>query len=300
MQSRGFFLSNLMLTATHESEEARLRKGAADRYTLGIATRNEPRHFVHGRHFTNVENLNPDGFFMPKGGVNFCVAIVDEAARKVRLDVGNALPVSPTGGPIKNIGRFSLVCIISAGGGTQTVALGDIKYSGDDWYELTAGIVDLPSERQLTDVELQMIRQNPLALVIQKPGGDPSIAISEAVEGIHVRADLFVARLNPGDEETIDFWASRYGQAFSGARVTIEHFPPGLNPPVNTPPSALTFPGTVTCDAAGRAALRLRAHNPGNPRRYIDGHPLAGRSRGKDLSYRKNFVLSLFFFSPSS
>jgi hypothetical protein len=30
------------------------------------------------------------------------------------------------------------------------------------------------------------------------------------------------------------------------------------------------------------------------------GHPLAGRSRGKDLSYRKNFVLSLFFFSPSS
>jgi len=25
------------------------------------------------------------------------------------------------------------------------------------------------------------------------------------------------------------------------------------------------------------------------------GHPLAGRSRGKDLPYRKNFVLSLFF-----
>jgi hypothetical protein len=35
-------------------------------------------------------------------------------------------------------------------------------------------------------------------------------------------------------------------------------------------------------------------------RHIITGHPLAGRSRGKDLSYRKNFVLSLFFFSPSS
>jgi len=33
--------------------------------------------------------------------------------------------------------------------------------------------------------------------------------------------------------------------------------------------------------------------------RWVDGgygvHPLAGRSRGKDLSYRKNFILSLFF-----
>ena len=43
------------------------------------------------------------------------------------------------------------------------------------------------------------------------------------------------------------------------------------------------------------AHLRTLAHVDGEVKLDVEGHPLAGRSRGKDLSCRKNFILSLFF-----
>ena len=50
--------------------------------TIGPATAEEPHHFVIGRHFMTTALPTP-GFFAPAGKINFCDAVVDEAAGKI-------------------------------------------------------------------------------------------------------------------------------------------------------------------------------------------------------------------------
>lgn len=232
--------------------------------TIGPGSRAEPRHFVRGRHLASSDPLN------------FSVALVDEVAKKVRLDLGNALPVDGAGG-LLDIGRLSLVC--RPVGGTEIV-LGDIPYTGAKWYENTAGIVDLPHGRVLTDAELTAIQANPLVLVRKPAGGTAVDTATEPSGGTHVRADQFVGRLNPGDSFPVEFYATRLGRPLAGAKIDLQHRRFGApepsstatpNPPMGTPTTALSFPASVTCDANGRATVTLNGSDPGNPRGYIDG-----------------------------
>src|SRR5271166_1418 len=236
--------------------------------TIGPAAATEPRHFVRGRQLSSSSS------------VNFSVAVLDEPAGKVRIDLGNSLPVDDSNGQMLDIGRLSLVCRPSGG---TAVALGNIAYTLADWYTNTAGVVDLPADRSLTGPELAILLANPLVLVLEPPGGTPAVdAGSEASDGVHVRADLFVARLNPGDYFDAEFYASRFGQPLPAAQIDLAHQdfgppptppPPPATPvpPMGTPQSALTFPSSVVCDANGRASVRLNASDPSNPRGYIDG-----------------------------
>lgn len=238
--------------------------------TIGAASSDEPRHFVKGRHLSKIDFADEPGFPRPIGGINFCVAVLDEHARKVRLDLGNAMSADPSGGALTDIGNLSLVCDPS---GVSPISLGTINYRGPSWYDTTAGLVALPEARTLTDAEIAAIRDKPLSLVTQKTGGAPVIAASENDNGLHVRADMFVARLNPNDKVGITFHATQWGRPQGGATIELQHvdFGPPTNPPIGTPTSALTFPVSATCNAAGQATVTLQASNPGNPRTYIDG-----------------------------
>jgi len=238
--------------------------------TIGPAAPSEPRHFVRGRHFSNLQLL--PGSPSPWQGVNYCAGLLDETGRKVWLDLGNALTTKPSRGPAQNVGTLSLVCVVP---GTGQVPLGDIDYTAANWYEQTAGVVTLPPGRTLTDVELTAVRDNPLALVVTPPGGSPVIAASEQSDGSHLRADLFVSRLNPGETFSAQFYASRFGRPLAGATVGLVLEPPAVtgpgDPQIGSPPDKLTFPSGTTTDGNGKAVIVLTAGNPGNPRGYIDG-----------------------------
>jgi hypothetical protein len=240
--------------------------------TVGPAAPSEPRHFVRGRHFSNVELLSVPGFPRPRQGVNYCAGLLDEAGRKVWLDLGNALTTNPSGGPVRNVGALSLVCVAP---GTGQVPLGDIDYTAANWYEQSAGVVALPPGRTLTDAELAAVRDNPLALVVTPPGASPVVAASEQRDGTHLRADLFVSRLNPGETFAAQFYASRFGRPLAGATVGLVLEPPVVTgpgePQIGSPPDKLSFPSLTTTDGDGKAAIALTAGNPGNPRGYIDG-----------------------------
>jgi hypothetical protein len=234
--------------------------------TIGPTVASEPRHSVRGRHLT------------PSDTLNFSVAVLDETAKKVRLDLGNAIPVDDATGDMLDVGRLSLFCRPS---GLGPIALGDTGYAAAKWYENTAGIVDLPEGRLLSDAELAAIRANPLTLVRQgSDGAAPEDVATEGNGGIHVRADMFVARLNPGDTFAVDFYASRFGQPLAGAQIDLQHQTfgdppdsdtPTPNPPMGVPQSAVSFASAATCDGGGRATAKLLASDPGNPRGYIDG-----------------------------
>ena len=264
--------------------------------TIGPAAAAEPKHLVAGRQFLPVAGPNGN-FFAPAGKIGFCVAVVDEAAGKVYLDLGNALPTTTSGGQTADLGALSLSC--DTGPDTQgkdvLVPIGDVAYTASGWYESTAGVVVLPADRRLTADELAATSANPLVLLLTPAGGTPTPAVLESPGGVFVRADRYVFRLNPGDKASVRLFATRYGRPYAGARIIsildpsqlqgsdIPGSPP--SPPVAVPNDVLDFPSRVVADVNGVAILPIRAKSPGNPRHYIDGQVYGVRPMLEETIY---------------
>jgi hypothetical protein len=209
----------------------------------------------------------------PTFGVNYCVAVVDEASRKIRLDLGNSISTNPSGGDAADLGALTLVCTAS---GATPLVLGEVKYRTPGWYSQTAGIVDLPEDRTLTDAEMAAVLANPLAVVLNPAAGGPLVAASEHSAGVHVRADMFVARLNPGETFDTAFRASKFGKPYAAAQIDLTlgpafPFDPSSEPPTGIPPAALAVPASIACDAGGRGTAPISAVSPASPRGYVDG-----------------------------
>lgn len=247
--------------------------------TLGPGAPGEPRHFVAGRQFMAAPA--PAGhFFVPAGGVNFCVASVDRPTRRVYADLGNALPTTVPGGPPSSLGDL----VLRAPGAASLGVLSAGVYTRAEWYPATAGVAVFPPDRPLSDAELAAVTAGPLSLAAVPPaGGPPSTVISE--QELFARADQFVFRLDPGSSASATVHATRFGQPYPGAGVLTVPVPeqlqpdsplvPGQAPPVAVPAGALHYPVRVVTDALGRAELSLRAGDPGRPRDYIDGQVYA-------------------------
>jgi hypothetical protein len=130
------------------------------------------------------------------------------------------------------------------------------------WYERTAGIVEIPADRTLGEEELELVASLPL-IVTSELAGQRSRLLTEPLR--HVRADMFVSRMNPGDSVNIKFHASSLGQPLSRETVNLMHFQRNGVP---LPLDGLTFPAAVACDAAGNASVTLIAADPG-PNRFL-------------------------------
>jgi hypothetical protein len=253
--------------------------------TIGPAGDGEPCHFVVGRHLMTTAAPS-QAFFIPAGNLNFCEAVVDQAVGKIYLDLGNSLCTSSVGGPFQNFGAMTLVCeATDASGNAQTLPLGSVDYLADNWYETTAGVAVLPSNRKLSADELSAIASNPLAILLALSGQQPAPAIAEPPGGLYVRADQFVFRLNPGESALIHLYATQFGAPLAAARV-INFLDStqigGLGPPVGVPETALDFPRSVVLDEFGQAYFQVAASDPGNPRGYIDGQVYGIRSAIED------------------
>jgi hypothetical protein len=247
--------------------------------TLGPAVAGEPDHFVPGRQFMTFPRPGPGGFFSPAYGVNHCVGVVDEAARCVRVDLGNAMPTAAPGGALVDVGALRLSVAV----GRQVVRLGQVEravYAAPAWYPDTAGVVTFPPDRQLTDDELAAVATWPLILVGARPNPAESVRlIAEHSSGLHVRADKFVYRLDPEKHDEVRLIATRFGRPYPGATVVAQAYGEqfqvgsalGPAPEVMTPPEGLEHPDRVVTGADGVAVLPIVGHDPGNPRGYVDG-----------------------------
>lgn len=251
--------------------------------TIGPYLAGEPLHLVLGRQFMAAAGSGGN-FFAPAGQLNFFPAVVDATDSLVYLDLGNALPTGPPGGPPSDLGDLTLGAydpIMTPPDPAGTVVpLGTIPSSGaggyatDDWYAATAGVVALP----LTADQLELAQRSQLVLT-----GDEGVAVSEWSNGAFVRADTFVYRMSPGDEVAVDVYATQFGQPYAGVPISFALDPTQLqvppdgppfvmpSPPVGTPADALAFPATATTDANGKVTLPLAASDPGTPRLFADG-----------------------------
>lgn len=166
--------------------------------TIGPASADEPAHLVIGRQFLAQIPVS-NGFPSPVGQIYSCVGVLDEVAGKVRIDLGNALPTTYEGNTLHDIGPLSLVCDVQQ---DRRLDLGSIDYLQPGWYERTAGIVELPADRQLTTQEIALLKDNPLALLTSSAAG-LSVAIAEPPDGKYCGVDQFVFRLSPGQQTTV-------------------------------------------------------------------------------------------------
>lgn len=227
--------------------------------TIGVASAAEPQHFVAGR------ALNPRGLRSPS--FNYAAAVVDTQLGKVHCDLGNAIQAASSGGPLVPVGPLSLACLLPR---RPPLVLGTIDYQpGEDWYRQTAGVVSLPADRALTHEELVTIHDAPLAIMAGE-----AVALAEASDGVHVRADRYVYRLDPGDVAQVSVYATHFGRRFAGVQIAARREPSLFGPSaprVGTPHKAIEFPALVTTDSHGVAELPIRASDPGRPRGFLDG-----------------------------
>ncbi|NEO96089.1 MAG: hypothetical protein F6K56_40465 [Moorea sp. SIO3G5] len=254
---------------------------------IGPYDESEPDSFVLGRRM--VPNLNQQG--SPSNQINFFDGWVDEQKSSVLIDLGNALPLT-NDLELQDLGDLQLAVLkdvntlesdtLSKDDGF--VALGDlIPYRTADWLSKTAGIWSAPF---LTN-QLELISEHPLALIKMLDSDHGEVLIRESIDGLLVRADKFVQRVESTQTADLKLYASRYGKPLPDTSVSIEFSDPenpsggrGYGPGspkaripwTDWPKEALkNLPLKLKTNPAGQAELSIETEDPKNPRDYIDG-----------------------------
>ncbi|MBC7909302.1 MAG: hypothetical protein H7Y30_02310 [Pyrinomonadaceae bacterium] len=258
---------------------------------IGPYDSGEPVHFVAGR------SLQPP---IPPPNPSLNTAYAQVEGDVLTLDMGNSLPDQALGGPTINLG--TLYAAILPPPPAQPVILGSIPYTDNDWYAKTAGIISYT----LDPKQAELAASAQLGVVQSGPNGIAPM-LSEAPNGLWLRADQFVFRLNPGEKGQQDesnvttFYATTFGQPTAGQQISLAYdstimqgfvqqdptLVPGPLPgqpetvlSLSVPPpscedstgeTTLPLPATITTGSDGKVTVALKATDPGNPRGYIDG-----------------------------
>lgn len=233
--------------------------------TIGPSAPSEPRHFVLGRHLKREPPSGQDDDAQlhgspPASPMFSAPCRVDERRRKVVLDLGNSLATTAPGGAI--LPAFEGIELAVLPDGAAALPLGRIDCLAEDWYARTAGVLEAPARRELSDEELAAMAHAPLG-VVRIGDGKVEALLREASDGIDVRPDQRVFRLNPGDTARAEFWATRFGAPVGGMKLKMERF--------GEPASGLKSSPSAVTDARGRAPIRLEGGNPGKVNAAVDG-----------------------------
>ncbi|MGH1347697.1 MAG: hypothetical protein ACRBN8_39445 [Nannocystales bacterium] len=274
--------------------------------TLGPATADEPISFVPGR------LLRPPNFPFANSGKNlfdgnpayFAPFRVDEQRSSLLLDLGNALPTTGYGGPIRDLGSLHPVVLPR---GRAPIVLPALEVL-DGAYEQNAGVV----ETSLDADALVALSNAPLRLMtVAANGGLGQTILQEDSEGRMLRADPFTLRMEPEHDASVRVHAFRFGRPAAGETIglkltaerlrnegqvvpmprqqdgepladptrALEAYLSGMPPafladhgvelvpiPVAEPVEALRFPEHLTTDDTGVASFELHASDPKAPR----------------------------------
>jgi len=258
---------------------------ADGRHTTGALTGCiGPRHAAEPRTFVGARRLPALSINLP--GVQRPVVLLGPAdaridAERATIDLGHALLISDTDGTITDIstigtalsGMAALEFGLLPNETTQSGArlndgaatiFGPIDYLKSGWPRQTGGVASIPISAALAT----QAASKPLALLARMADGSHLVLTRETRDGLYVRADSFVHRLDPGGPggDTAFFAYSR-GLPVDNQTIHLALSPMGNN----TPAQAFGFPNTIKTDGSGQASLHVTASDPGTARPDIDG-----------------------------
>jgi hypothetical protein len=269
---------------------------------IGPALPDEPKTFTLGRRFAPANGISapagrlcqcPDG--KPNildNKINFFDAQVDADSSTIFVDLSNALPLLGSQGDFIDIGSLQLVVLNNENtqqGHSLLEAdfepLGDhIPYRDPNWMNDTGAIFSATiSSNEL----MEKVQSKPLGLLQTDSN---KLLIRETKEGLLVRVDQVVHRMNPTAKAKVDFYVSRYGAPCKGEEIEVSVAIPmedqGGNPDdqdlvntkvpvINIPASAIAWafsdPKKSVTERDGKISFSFYATVPGNPRGYLDG-----------------------------
>lgn len=281
--------------------------------TIGPYRSGEPKHFVLGRQMIAYA---PQSFTQPAGGVNNLQAKLSEDEFSLTVDFGNSFPILDANSGLMDIGQVLLGVLSSDPVARQTTIdssqvtlIGEVPYLDAGWYTQTAGVQAFDLTNNPAAQEL--LPQRPLVLLSPiEASTSYKVLLQESINGVYVRADSFVFRIDPGETQQAEFYASRFGAPLAGSVVSVSATegmmggsgggakiepparPHAAIPDIGTPAEALGYAANVTTDANGCAALALIAspEGPGTPRGYISGqlYGLAYQLASQPVGYLSN------------
>ncbi len=261
--------------------------------TIGPYDHGEPKHFVRGRQMIAVA----PNFTQPNGGVENLQAKLANDGLSLTVDFGNSFPILDANSGLMNIGQVLVGVLTTNPAAVQAtveasgvLVIGDVPYLTDGWYTQTAGVqtFDLTNN----PVARQLLAQCPLVLLTPIQGvGGYTVLLQESIDGVYVRADSYVFRIDPGETQHVDFYATRFGAPLPDSAIALsstEGFMGGsgggntVSPPmrpsapiptINMPADAISHASSVTTDRNGYADLAVIASTagPGMPRGYLSG-----------------------------
>ncbi|MCY7297257.1 hypothetical protein [Alteromonas sp. a30] len=309
---------------------------------IGPALENEPDTFISGRRFApangnviaqsiNFFNAKVNTYYPSVKAMKGDVGGQEDNASELpshslNVDFSNALPLINSQGVFANLGQLQLV-VLTQDFGEETMVLspkffvpvGDpIAYLQHDWLKQTGGLVSIPiSEGLLPTLNsgpLALLRVSPtpegIAPLIPQEGASASlpnntILIRETQEGVLVRSDNVVHRLNPATQSQATFYASQYGIPTSlDIEITLQPRSQGTSggpraPFINHPASAIQFTKSLSIPATGNAVFTFEVTDPKNPRGYIDGQlfflSYTPVGYADYAQYQYDFIASLVF-----
>jgi hypothetical protein len=260
--------------------------------TIGPYLKGEPKHFTRGRQLT-ASFTNRLASTTSMGNIQAKVAA---DLNSVTVDFGNSFPIKDADSGLMDIGKVFLGVLKSNPENVQAsipadgvVMIGEVPYLTTGWYDTTAGVqtFDLTSNQDAR----ALLPGHPLVILTPTTTSDNKVLVQESINGLYVRADNYVFRIDPGECRQIEFYADQFGSALAnttitlavtagfmggpggGATISPPARPTAAIPQINTPADAIQFPATLTTDANGFASADLvaSAQGPGTPRGYISG-----------------------------
>lgn len=220
------------------------------------------------------------------------------------LDLANSLPVRLPGRQLwaEDLGTLSLAYYTGSGDNkAYTTFVPSIDYANPDFIDKHSGLLVVTD---FGSVDPKILANLPIALRSTPPGGDASKTqslLEENSEGLSMRADQFIFRMNPGlpttptfprgETNTVNIYVRKFGrvEGTDGLKISLNILDPsqaatytlstlgtsgtnGINKGnISTPMGKLLLSSSVVEVTGGKATLTITGTDPGNPRGYIDG-----------------------------
>lgn len=252
---------------------------------IGPYCKGEPKTFAAERRLFGTKMLatgaNPPTFFSI---TNF---LFDEKTNLLSMDFGSSYPVGDSIGTVTINNNYVLAIsnfglnnapasdplILNYEEGEFT-PIADLPYFQGDWLMKTGGMIDL----KIPDSLGKLLVNNQLIL-LQMIDGQANLIARESWNGLNVRAEQMVQRINANATSPVDFYASQWGKPLQSGVLQVVMQPPNATtsgpicpiPGNNYPQDGLTFDTTSPVIKNGKTLMNITGGRINSPRIYLDG-----------------------------
>lgn len=263
--------------------------------TIGPWFEGEPINFAACRRLYGVLNVSAKSQSQYFAINNF---LLEENNNRLSIDFGNSFPISDSLGTISatqtlivGVANTNNAFLNNASptptlvDASQFTEIGIVSYisGSNQWLSQLGGIQTF---NNLPDNIIEALKNNQLLLLTPSitDVGQYVLLGRETIDGVYVRADNFVQRIDCDQTVTVDFYSYQWGNILPNATINVKLERATSNIPLdpisnpiceiygnNFPQDGITFQTTIQTNSDGFGQLEITGNEINSPRVYVDG-----------------------------